>query len=119
MPPLRQPGRPGHRLRIGVDRVRGEWARSLWRNNYRFASEARLIGHLKKMKVYQIAAGPNYLVEVVDSQIAIYTKDGVRLSSQPLSAFFNTGSPAPTLPLVFYDDLTNRFVVAAMQRDSI
>ena len=25
----------------------------LWRNNYRFASEARLLAHLKKMKLYQ------------------------------------------------------------------
>jgi hypothetical protein len=26
---------------------------TLWRNNYRFASEARLLAHLKKMKLYQ------------------------------------------------------------------
>jgi hypothetical protein len=29
----------------------------LWRNNYRFASEARLLAHLKKMKLYQRAKG--------------------------------------------------------------
>ena len=29
----------------------------LWRNNYRFASEARLLAHLKKMKLYQGAKG--------------------------------------------------------------
>src|ERR1700722_10324151 len=29
----------------------------LWRNNYRFASEARLLTHLKKMKLYQKAKG--------------------------------------------------------------
>lgn len=29
----------------------------LWRNNYRFASEARILGHLKRMKLYQRAKG--------------------------------------------------------------
>lgn len=29
----------------------------LWRNNYRFASEARLLTHLKKMKLYKGAKG--------------------------------------------------------------
>lgn len=29
----------------------------LWRNNYRFASEARLLAHLKKMKLYKGAKG--------------------------------------------------------------
>jgi hypothetical protein len=29
----------------------------LWRNNYRFASEARLLAYLKKMKLYQGAKG--------------------------------------------------------------
>ena len=29
----------------------------LWRNNYRFASEGRLLAHLKKMKLYQKAKG--------------------------------------------------------------
>jgi hypothetical protein len=29
----------------------------LWRNNYRFASEARLLAHLKRMKLYQRAKG--------------------------------------------------------------
>jgi hypothetical protein len=29
----------------------------LWRNNYRFASEARLLAHLKKMKLYQKTKG--------------------------------------------------------------
>jgi hypothetical protein len=29
----------------------------LWRNNYRFASEARLLAHLKKMKLYQRVKG--------------------------------------------------------------
>jgi hypothetical protein len=29
----------------------------LWRNNYRFASETRLLAHLKKMKLYQGVKG--------------------------------------------------------------
>ena len=29
----------------------------LWRNNYRFASEARLLAHLKQMKLYQRVKG--------------------------------------------------------------
>jgi HEPN domain-containing protein len=29
----------------------------LWRNNYRFASESRLLAHLKKMKLYQRTKG--------------------------------------------------------------
>lgn len=32
-------------------------AHVLWRNNYRFASEARLLSHLKKMKLYQGVKG--------------------------------------------------------------
>ena len=30
---------------------------TLWRNNYRFASEERLLAHLKKMKLYQRTKG--------------------------------------------------------------
>src|SRR5207249_1204825 len=29
----------------------------LWRNNYRFASEARLLAHVKKMKLYEAVKG--------------------------------------------------------------
>ena len=29
----------------------------LWHNNYRFASEARLLSHLKKLKLYQGVKG--------------------------------------------------------------
>ncbi len=29
----------------------------LWQNNYRFASETRLLAHLKKMRLYQGAKG--------------------------------------------------------------
>ncbi len=65
----------------------------------------------------QLAAGPNHLVEAVNTQIAIYNKAGTLLSSLPLTAFFNSGSPAPVEPVVLYDELANRFVVAALQRN--
>ncbi len=66
----------------------------------------------------QIAAGPNHLVEVVNSQIAIYNKAGALLFSQPLSSFFSFGFPTPVEPVVIYDDLANRFVVGALQKDN-
>ncbi len=66
----------------------------------------------------QVAAGPNHLVQVVNSQIAIYGKGmGTLLFTQSLSSFFSSGSLAPVRPVVLYDELANRFVVGAFQVD--
>src|SRR5207249_7683558 len=64
----------------------------------------------------QVAAGPAFLVETVNSQLAICTTAGVPVSSQSLAAFFNTGAPLIE-PLVLYDEQASRFVVGALQRD--
>src|SRR5262245_31163886 len=65
----------------------------------------------------QIAAGPSHVVEVVNSQVAIYLKTtGTRVFLQPLSTFFNAQTSAALAPpLVIYDDLANRFVIGALQ----
>ncbi|MGH7862905.1 MAG: hypothetical protein ACREOS_11790, partial [Candidatus Dormibacteraceae bacterium] len=36
----------------------------------------------------QLAAGPNYLVEAVNSSMSIWTKDGALVSAQDLNTFF-------------------------------
>lgn len=65
------------------------------------------------------AVGFNRVVEVVNSDLAIYDKaTGGLLFKQYLNGFFGaTGSYLPFDPLVTYDDLANRFVVVALQRD--
>src|SRR5438046_1102968 len=66
-----------------------------------------------------LAAGPNHVVELVNTAIRIYDKSGGILSTRELSAFF---SPLGTLgqmsdPQTSYDELTNRFVVGVLDFD--
>jgi uncharacterized protein (DUF2141 family) len=69
-----------------------------------------------------MAAGPNHLVETVNASIAIYSKaDGTRLSSQTLENFFAPLNPhANNLfdPVVTWDNLANRFIVAVLETDT-
>ena len=63
------------------------------------------------------AAGPTQIIEVVNSTITIYTKAGVQLSQQPLDTFFGGGATGLFDPVVSYDELSKRFIVAALQED--
>lgn len=60
-----------------------------------------------------IAVGPNHVVEVVNSSIAFYKKDGTKVLEQTFQNFFKTISPEAFDfdPKVIYDQLANRFVV--------
>ncbi|HEY3217628.1 MAG TPA: Ig-like domain-containing protein [Candidatus Limnocylindria bacterium] len=62
-----------------------------------------------------IAAGPQHLVEAVNSSIAVFTKTGTRLSETPLATFFELPSVEfPTDPRAHYDLQTGRWLVLAL-----
>jgi methionine-rich copper-binding protein CopC/protocatechuate 3,4-dioxygenase beta subunit len=62
-----------------------------------------------------IAVGPQFVVETVNAQIQIYDKatGTPQLPNTPLNQFFNAPSESPFDPVVTYDDITGRFVIAA------
>ncbi len=63
-----------------------------------------------------IAVGPQYVVETVNSQIQFYNKTtgAAALPNTPLTNFFTaSGGDSPFDPVVTYDDIANRFIVAA------
>ncbi len=68
----------------------------------------------------EIAVGPNHIILVVNSKIAIYSKDGVLISNNNLLTFFNSITPPgdPFDPRVVYDHLSSRWVVYALSRTS-
>lgn len=62
------------------------------------------------------AAGPNYVVEMVNNDLAIYTKGGTKVFQQDLSQFFasvRTGN-ALSDPVVIYDEQAGRFMVGVL-----
>lgn len=68
----------------------------------------------------QIAAGPNYLVVVINSLIAIYDKTGVQQGSyQDLSSFFSTLGLNGDIfdPRIIYDQTDNRYILSAAEVD--
>ena len=70
-----------------------------------------------------IAAGPVQVVEVVNSSINVYDKNGNLLSSQSLNNFFSgLGTPGSDFlydPSIYYDQLLSRFwVLATSKNDS-
>lgn len=60
-----------------------------------------------------IAVGPNHVVEVVNSSIAFYTKQGSKVFEQTFQNFFKSISPEAFDfdPKVIYDQISKRFVV--------
>jgi hypothetical protein len=69
-----------------------------------------------------IAAGPYHVVEVVNSSINVYDKNGNLLSSQSLNNFFaNLGTPGSDFlydPSIYYDQLTSRFWLLATSQNT-
>jgi hypothetical protein len=68
-----------------------------------------------------MAAGPNYVVETVNSSVAVFNKGtGAKVSQQTLATLFSgfaTGDIGQFDPSVLYDDQAGRFVVAAQVKD--
>jgi hypothetical protein len=70
------------------------------------------------------AAGPNHVLNVVNTSIEWYLKDGTRQVSQSLRSFFTPAMPPPGYvppltatfdPKVVYDQFANRFVVVTLE----
>lgn len=64
------------------------------------------------------AAGPNHVVNVVNTSIEWYTKDGTQQHSGSLQSFFTSLSPVNNGfdPKVIYDQYEDRFLVVALER---
>lgn len=62
------------------------------------------------------AAGPNHIVEMVNTDIAIYTKAGAMVFQQDLSQFFAPvfAGNAISDPFVMYDEQAQRFIVGVL-----
>ncbi len=68
-----------------------------------------------------LAAGPNHLVAVTNTSIAIYNKSGTEIDNESLQDFFSPLSP-PTFtfdPKVLFDQFENRFVVLTLEREDV
>jgi hypothetical protein len=67
-----------------------------------------------------IAVGPNEIVQVVNTEIAFFTKAGVKTFQQNTAVFFNAVKEAAgdqTFdPKVMYDRIANRFVVIILEQ---
>src|SRR5439155_4378459 len=64
-----------------------------------------------------MAVGPSHVVETVNTTMAIYNRANGSLALQTsLSSFFSSVSPGPFVfdPVVVYDELVNRFVLAIL-----
>lgn len=57
----------------------------------------------------QIAAGPNHLVEMVNVETEIFSKQGSPIKTVTLSSFFSTGSDAISDPKVLFDASSGRW----------
>jgi hypothetical protein len=68
----------------------------------------------------QIAAGPTYVVAVINSLMAIYDKTGVQQGGfQQLSSFFSSLGVTGEIfdPRIIYDQTDNRFILSAAEVD--
>jgi hypothetical protein len=63
-----------------------------------------------------VAVGPNHVVEVINSTIAVFDRTGHKLSQQYLADFFARvdGVLFPYQPVLTYDELAGRFVIGAL-----
>jgi hypothetical protein len=57
----------------------------------------------------QVAAGPNHLVEMVNLETEMFSKQGSPLKTASLSSFFNTGSDSISDPKVLFDAPNGRW----------
>jgi len=66
----------------------------------------------------QIGAGSNYLVEMVNTERAVYNKTGSLVSTQSLSSFFNTGNDFLSDPKVMFDSSASRWFASIIDIDN-
>ena len=66
-----------------------------------------------------LAVGPSHVVQVVNSQVAFFTKGGALVFQQGASAFFGglAQTPSPDEPRAVYDRLAERFVIVFVEND--
>lgn len=66
-----------------------------------------------------VAAGPNHVVELVNTAIRVYDKTGSVLSTQEPSSFFSSLGAVGQMsdPQTSYDELNHRFVVGVLDFD--
>jgi VCBS repeat-containing protein len=64
------------------------------------------------------AAGLNHVINVVNTSIEIYQKDGTLVSSESLASFFSALSPATGTfdPKVIYDQFEDRYLVVTLEK---
>jgi len=64
----------------------------------------------------QIAAGPNHVVEIANTMVEIFSKQGVSLKNSTFNAFFNTSSTTND-PRVIYDAPSERWFASIPSKD--
>ena len=62
----------------------------------------------------QVATGPNHIVEMVNADYAIWTKQGVFVEGDILENFFLTGTDTPIDPKIIYDTQSGRWFASAL-----
>ena len=65
----------------------------------------------------QVATGPNHIVEMVNSDYGIWTKQGVFVEGDFLENFFLTDVNIPFDPKIFYDTQSGRWFASALVKD--
>ncbi|RMD86947.1 MAG: hypothetical protein D6813_14230, partial [Calditrichaeota bacterium] len=66
-----------------------------------------------------IAAGTNYIVIAVNSTLAIYTKNGTKISQTDFSDFFNNNIDDLFDPKIIYDHYDKRWVLLVIERNEL
>ena len=67
----------------------------------------------------QVAAGPTYIMEMVNAVRAVYNKQGLLIVKQSLSSFFNiVGTDFISDPKVIYDSPSSRWYASILDLDS-
>jgi hypothetical protein len=63
-----------------------------------------------------VAAGPNHVVELVNTAIEVFNKSGaVTNAPESLATFFHPTNPNQSDPFVFYDELAGQFVAGVLE----
>ncbi len=61
-----------------------------------------------------IAVGPNHVLEMTNSQWAVYNRSGMQLSINQFASWWGTPAGTPFDPRCFYDAASNRYVMVAV-----
>jgi hypothetical protein len=82
-------------------------------------SDDQLDGFLHRPPDTDMAVGPNHVVTVVNSMIAVYSKAGARVQANSLTARFSNvcSGCSPFDPRIIYDTTAGRWVILALERD--